>query len=111
MHLAIPQQTVFTDGTQKTTGSVLLTTAPGTTLTSGQVQSVVNLVSSSVPGLTADQVSVSDSTGKVLSAAGDGNVGAAADDPDRRDRRLQPAGQRLGAAAARPDRSAPGTRW
>jgi flagellar M-ring protein FliF len=79
VHLAIPQQTVFTDGTEKATGSVLLSTAPGTTLTSGQVQSVVNLVSSSVPGLTPDQVSVSDATGKVLSVAGDANSGAAAD--------------------------------
>ncbi|MCW2540429.1 MAG: fliF [Frankiales bacterium] len=71
VHLAIPEQTVFDDGTQKPTASVLLATTPGTTLSSGQVQSVVNLVASSVPGLTSDQVSVSDSTGKVLSAAGD----------------------------------------
>ncbi|HEV2888027.1 MAG TPA: flagellar basal-body MS-ring/collar protein FliF [Jatrophihabitans sp.] len=79
VHLAIPQQSVFTDGTQKATGSVLLTTDPGTTLSSGQVQSVVNLVSSSVPGMGADQVSVSDASGKVLSVAGDANSGAAAD--------------------------------
>jgi len=79
VHLAIPQQSVFTDGTQKATGSVLLTTDPGATLTSGQVQSVVNLVSSSVPGMGADQVSVSDASGKVLSVAGDANSGAIAD--------------------------------
>ncbi|MEO7262390.1 MAG: flagellar basal-body MS-ring/collar protein FliF [Jatrophihabitantaceae bacterium] len=79
VHLAMPQQSVFTDDTQKATGSVLLTTDPGATLSSGQVQSVVNLVSSSVPGLAADQVSVSDASGKVLSAAGDANSGAAAD--------------------------------
>jgi flagellar M-ring protein FliF len=30
VHLAIPQQTVFNDGTQKPTGSVLITTVPGT---------------------------------------------------------------------------------
>lgn len=70
VHLAIPKQSVFDDGTQKTTASVLLTTAGGTTLTSGQVQSVVNLVASSVPDLSPDQVSVSDSTGKVLSSGG-----------------------------------------
>lgn len=79
VHLAIPQDTVFNDGSQKPTGSVLLTTQAGSTLTSGQVQSVVNLVSSSVPGLTPDQVSVSDSTGKVLSTAGDSNDASAAD--------------------------------
>ncbi|SOD71339.1 flagellar M-ring protein FliF [Jatrophihabitans sp. GAS493] len=71
VHLAIPQQDVFNDGTVKTTASVLLTTAPGTTLNSGQVQSVVNLVANSVPGLATADVTVSDSTGKVLSA-GDG---------------------------------------
>jgi flagellar M-ring protein FliF len=70
VHLAIPQQTVFDDGTQKPTASVLITTTPGTQLASAQVQSVINLVSSSVPSLTADQVSVSDSNGHVLSAAG-----------------------------------------
>jgi flagellar M-ring protein FliF len=78
VHLAIPDtQNVFNDNTQKTTAAVLLTTAPGTTLTTDQVRSVVNLVSSSVPGLTPDQVTVSDSTGKVLSAAGSGIGGAA----------------------------------
>jgi flagellar M-ring protein FliF len=72
VHLAIPQQSVFSDGSQKPTASVLITTQPGSTITTNQVQSIVNLVSSSVPGLAADQVSVSDSTGKVLSAAGTG---------------------------------------
>ncbi|WP_164860622.1 flagellar basal-body MS-ring/collar protein FliF [Rhodococcus sp. X156] len=79
VHLAIPKDTVYDDGTKKPTGAVLLTTAPGTKLTSGQVQSVVNLVSSSVPGLTADQVSVSDSTGKVLSALGEDDTAAGSD--------------------------------
>jgi flagellar M-ring protein FliF len=79
VHLAIPEQTVFADGSQKPTAAVMLTTLPGTTLTAGQVQSVVNLVSSSVPGLAADQVSVSDSTGKVLSTAGDGIAASVAD--------------------------------
>ncbi len=82
VHLAIPTQTVFNDGTQKTTASVLLTTLPGVMLTSSQVQSVVNLVSSSVPGLTADDVSVSDSGGHVLSTAGDGISTALSDTRD-----------------------------
>jgi flagellar M-ring protein FliF len=79
VHLAIPQQTVFDDGTKKPTGSVLLTTDTGVTLSSGQVQSVVNLVSSSVPGLAPDQVSISDASGKVLSTAGD-TAGSVASD-------------------------------
>jgi flagellar M-ring protein FliF len=79
IHLAIPQQTVFADGSQKPTASVLVTTIPGNSLTSAQVQSVLNLVSSSVPGLSADQVSISDATGKVLSAAGAGITSADTD--------------------------------
>jgi flagellar M-ring protein FliF len=79
VHLAIPQQTVFDDGTQKPTAAVLITAVPGSTLTGSQVQSIVNLVSSSVPGLTTDQVSVSDSTGRVLSSAGTGDTAGATD--------------------------------
>lgn len=95
VHLGIPQQTVFSDNTQKTTASVLLTTLPGVTLTTSQVQTVVNLVSSSVPGLTADQVSVSDSTGRVLSTAGDG---ISADVADTRTQQTQAYEQRLDTA-------------
>jgi flagellar M-ring protein FliF len=80
VHLAIPQQDVFNDGSQKPSASVLLTVSPGSTLTSAQVQSVLNLVSSSIPDMTPDEVSVSDSTGKVLAAAGSGSTGAAADE-------------------------------
>jgi flagellar M-ring protein FliF len=80
VHLAIPQQDVFNDGSQKPSASVLLTVHPGTTLTSAQVQSVLNLVSSSIPSMTPDEVSVSDSSGKVLAAAGSGTTGAAADE-------------------------------
>ena len=80
VHLAIPKQDVFNDGSQKPSASVLLTLSPGTTLSSGQVQSVLNLVSSSIPNMTPDQVSVSDSTGKVLAAAGAGVTGATVDD-------------------------------
>ena len=82
VHLAIPQPDVFNDGSQKPSASVLLTVNPGSTLSSSQVQSVLNLVSSSIPGMTADEVSVSDSTGKVLAAAGSGVTGTTAEDQD-----------------------------
>jgi flagellar M-ring protein FliF len=76
VHLALPDQaSVFNDNTQKTTAAVLLTLAPGTTLTSEQIRSIVNLTASSVAGLTPDNVTVSDSTGKVLSAAGSATSG------------------------------------
>lgn len=77
VHLAIPQQDVFNDGTQKPTAAVLLTTASGTQLTSQQVQSIVYLVSSSVPNMDANSVTVSDSNGTVLAAPGSGVTDAA----------------------------------
>jgi flagellar M-ring protein FliF len=75
VHLAIPQQDVFNDGSEQPTAAVLLTVAPATTLTDSQVRSVVYLVSSSVPGMKSDNVTVSDSNGNVLSAPGDGVTG------------------------------------
>jgi flagellar M-ring protein FliF len=66
VHLALPKKDVFADESSKATASVLVSTRPGATLSSGQVQSVVNLVSSSVADLAPDQVSVSDATGRVL---------------------------------------------
>ncbi|HEY5247132.1 MAG TPA: flagellar basal-body MS-ring/collar protein FliF, partial [Dermatophilaceae bacterium] len=70
VHLAIPQQSVFTSDTTKPTASVLISTQPGVSMTSQQVQSVTNLVSAAVPGMAANGVSVSDSTGRVLTSVG-----------------------------------------
>jgi flagellar M-ring protein FliF len=74
--LAIPQQSVFTDSSSKPTGAVLLTVSGGTTLTTSQVQSVVYLVSSSVPGMSANDVTVTDSNGNVLNTPGQGVTSA-----------------------------------
>ncbi|MEO7125507.1 MAG: flagellar basal-body MS-ring/collar protein FliF [Nakamurella sp.] len=75
VHLAIPKQDVFNDGSKKPTAAVMITTKPGVTLTQSQVQSVVYLVSSGVPELTADNVTVADSAGHVLAAPGDDLTG------------------------------------
>lgn len=71
VHLAVPQDDVFTADATKPTGSVLVKTAPGTTLSSTAVDSIVHLVSGSVPKLQAADVTVADASGQVLSAAGD----------------------------------------
>ncbi len=71
VHVAMPQEKLFESEQEPTTASVLLQTRPGASLDSGQVQAVVHLVASSVEGLDAKQVTVTDSTGRVLSAAGD----------------------------------------
>lgn len=72
VHLAIPQKELFSQDQQPTTASVLVQTRPGSTLTAEQVQAIVHLVASSVEGLDPKDVTVADSTGKVLSTAGDG---------------------------------------
>ncbi len=77
VHVAMPQETLFETDKPPTTASVLVQTRPGSTLGVGQVQAIVHLVASSVEGLDPKQVTVTDSAGQVLSAAGDdaGTVG------------------------------------
>jgi flagellar M-ring protein FliF len=70
VHVAMPQEELFESDTKPTTASVLVDTRSGQSMDAGQVQAVVHLVASSVEGLDPKQVTVSDSTGQVLSAAG-----------------------------------------
>jgi flagellar M-ring protein FliF len=79
VHLAIPEKDVFTDDTQKPTASVLVDTGTRS-LTSGQVQSVVHLVASSVEGLDPANVTVVGANGKVLSASDDSSAADGAGD-------------------------------
>lgn len=80
VHLAIPKQDVFNDGSKKPTAAVMLTLAPGASITNSQVQSVVYLVSSAVPELTPENITVASSDGKVLSAPGDDMTGFGSSD-------------------------------
>ena len=75
--LAIPEQTVFVDSKTNPTASIFVETKPNVTLGSDQVQSIVHLTSAAVDGLKAEDISVVDSTGKLLSAAGVGVTGGA----------------------------------
>jgi flagellar M-ring protein FliF len=69
--LSIPQQSVFVDATDsQSTAAVLVTPMTSTSLTAEKVQAIVNLVSSAVPNLSPDKVTVADSLGNVLSAPG-----------------------------------------
>jgi flagellar M-ring protein FliF len=77
VHLAVPQQDVFNDDTVHPSAAVLLSVTPGTHLTGQQVQSVVYLVSSSVPQMSTANVTVTDSNGAVLKAPGDTMAGGA----------------------------------
>lgn len=69
-------QTFALGGTKPTGASVLVTLDQGRTLSQGEVQAIVHLVSSSVPGLNASNVTVADNNGNLL--AGPGTSGTAA---------------------------------
>ncbi|WP_168582420.1 flagellar basal-body MS-ring/collar protein FliF [Gephyromycinifex aptenodytis] len=70
VQLALPEEEVFTAEQAPTTASVLVATKPSQSVSAGQVEAIVHLVSSSVPKLAANQVTVTDNTGKLLSASG-----------------------------------------
>jgi len=68
VHLALPRQSLFVRERQVPTASVLVNVYPGRSLSDAQVSAVTWLVSASVPGLSAEQVSVVDQNGRLLSA-------------------------------------------
>ena len=70
VQLALPEPDVFTREQAKTTASVLLTPKANQELSASQVEAVVHLVSSSIPKLDPQDVTVTDSNGKLLSAPG-----------------------------------------
>jgi flagellar M-ring protein FliF len=81
VHLVIPAEDLFTEDDTHPSASVMLTVEPGQGISGGQVQAIVHLVASSVEGLTSDQVTVTDSSGRLLASPGsDGFDGAAAGD-------------------------------
>ncbi|OAN16703.1 flagellar MS-ring protein [Photobacterium jeanii] len=77
VHLAMPKQTLFVRRDKaQASASVVLSLAPGAVLDSEQVTAIVNLVAGSVPELSAEQVTVIDQQGNLLSAlVGEGRHG------------------------------------
>jgi len=70
VHLAIPKQSAFVRRASQPAASVLLSLYGGRQLTDNQLAGVVFLVASSVPGMSAEQVSVVDNKGRLLSSQG-----------------------------------------
>ena len=66
VHLAIPKQTAFLRDEQKPTASVMVNLHTGRALDPTQLAGIVHLISSSVPQLTNDNVSVIDQNGNLL---------------------------------------------
>ena len=67
VHLAMARPSVFVREHQPAKASVVVTLQPGRTLGDGQVSAIVHLVSSSVPDLAAEAVTVVDQQGNLLS--------------------------------------------
>lgn len=67
VHIAAAEPSLFVREDKPATASVMLTLQNGRSLTEGQVQAIRFLVASSVPGMAAEQVSVIDQRGALLS--------------------------------------------
>jgi len=74
VHLAIPKQSVFVKEQQKPSASVVLALNAGHKLDAGQVSAIVHLISSSVPNMPSQGVTVVDQTGTLLSSARDSSA-------------------------------------
>ncbi|MFT4026629.1 MAG: flagellar basal-body MS-ring/collar protein FliF [Novosphingobium sp.] len=74
VHLAQGEKSAFIRDTSPPSASVMLKLARGRQLSDNQVMAITNLVASSIPGLSVDQVKVIDQHGRLLtSKAGNGD--------------------------------------
>lgn len=91
VHLATPEASVFVRDNAAPSASVILKLQAGRSLSEAQVNSVINLVASSVPGMKADSVTIVDQMGGLLtkSSSGDNGLGAAGDERIAFQRRIE----------------------
>ncbi len=74
VHLAIPKQSVFMRDKRKTSASVFLELYSGSRLKPSQVASIVHLISSSIPEMSSDDVTVVDQSGRLLTDGGSNDL-------------------------------------
>ena len=67
VHLVMPRRELFSRENRLPSASIVIKNRGSATLTLGQVSAIQSLVSSAVPDLTADQVSIVDDSGNLLS--------------------------------------------
>ncbi len=77
VHLALPKPSVFLQDAHKATASVMLNLYPGRRLEPGQVAAIVHLVASSVPELSATDVTLVDQAGSLLNSPDENSESAA----------------------------------
>lgn len=75
VQLAIPEESVFVSEQQSPTASVFVKTGNGATLSDEKIEAIIHLTSAAVPGMTPEDVAVTDQNGTVLSAVGSGIAG------------------------------------
>jgi flagellar M-ring protein FliF len=71
VHIVIPPRSVFIEEEEPATASVILKIRQGRWINAEQVRGIVHLVSSSVPRLSPQHITVVDENGKMLAGAGD----------------------------------------
>jgi flagellar M-ring protein FliF len=72
VHIVTPKESLFIEDQQKATASVAVKLHPGRTLSRAQIDGIVHLIASAVPGLHPGQVTVVDLDGRILSRPQDG---------------------------------------
>jgi flagellar M-ring protein FliF len=71
VHVVTPKESLFVDEQKKPTASVFLKTRSGMSLSPAQVEGIVHLVASAVEGLDPGQITVVDTSGRILSKRND----------------------------------------
>ncbi|MEZ9405335.1 flagellar basal-body MS-ring/collar protein FliF [Vibrio sp. 10N.222.55.A3] len=75
--LALPKQSVFVRHNQEASASVFLTLKTGTNLKQQEIDSVVDMVASAVPGMKTSRITVTDQHGRLLSSGSQDPMSAA----------------------------------
>ena len=75
--LALPKQSVFVRHNQEASASVFLTLKTGTNLKQQEVDSVVDMVASAVPGMKTSRITVTNQHGRLLSSGSQDPMSAA----------------------------------
>lgn len=71
VHLALPKPSLFLHDKKQPSASVTLNLQNGRTLEAGQVSAISYMVSSAVPGLSADHVTIVDQSGHMMTQSGE----------------------------------------
>ena len=89
VHLNIPREAAFLSEAHKATASVMLTLKPGQTLSRHQCKGILNLVASSVEGLTPEAVTLTDTSGSFLYSGSEEMTGGGSSEEEQQARLLQ----------------------